>query len=77
MEADEDLLIELKEVRAVLSLERNCFPHMILDENNIEQLMTTRPQDKDSLIDVLGDMKSEQYGDKILEVLDQLEHVVN
>ena len=63
-EYENDLLLELKEVRRQIAFEENVPPHNVLSDATLLEIATYLPQDKDEFrkISGFGEMKIEKYG---------------
>lgn len=68
---DEDLFLELRELRYNLSQEKGMAPFMIFHDSTLKEMAACFPQSKESMLTIkgIGEKKYESYGESFLEII--------
>lgn len=68
---DEDLFLELRELRYSLSQEKEMAPFMIFHDATLKEMAAYFPQSKEAMLTIkgIGEKKYESYGESFLEII--------
>ncbi len=68
-----DVMLEkLQRLRKEISQQAEVFPHHIMSEGDLQQLKEKAPKTKESLIEIIGKVKGEKYGEQIMTKLREI-----